>query len=141
VAITFVLIKPLFMEKLPAVKALWDRVKKPNQSLDELSKLLQDYEVVLKDVCASSDDYKNGLRRQIEELPDLQRLVGKKHGPILQGRIQDGTSMLKKKVEAVELPSEIEEPRTGTLGADSTVVSLQEEERKPFRNIPTLGMD
>lgn len=125
------------------VQALWERIKKPKLSLGDLSSLLNDYQSVLTEVMASRDEYR-ALRRQQEELPDLQRLLGKKYDSVLQGRLQDGISAVKRKIAEVEAqPAEPETETPAPLGADVPVIGLQEGEEgsKPFRNMPTLGMD
>ncbi len=132
------------MSKLDAIKSLWQRAKAADHNTESLSTLLADYTRTLNEVMADGDDY-NSLRRLREELPDLQRLITKKHDAILKGRLQDGIGALKKKVEEVEAPplpvTEAEVPDAG--GAGETIVSLQEDEapKKPFRNMPSIGMD
>jgi hypothetical protein len=132
------------MSKLPIIQSLWDRVKKNGQTTEDLSALLDDYKDVLQDVMRESDDYKSSLRRWQEEIPDLQRLIPKKFDAILKGRLQDAIGALKKKVEAVEAPPVVEEEVAPQVpGADAPVVGIGEEEevKKPFRNMPSLGMD
>jgi hypothetical protein len=128
------------MSKLDAVQTLWEQAKKSGQNMDDLEILLEDYKVMLNDVMASGDEYRKSLRRLYEEIPDLHRLVGKKHDAILKGRLQDAISILKKTVSVAETPPTTEAPNPEVTGTDTTELSV-EEERKPFRNMPSLGMD
>ena len=128
------------MAYLESIQLLNERIRKSGPGMADLEKLLDDYKALLTQVTAAGDEYRKDLRRLQEELPDLQRLVGRKHDAILKGRLQDAIVMMKKKVEAIEQPTaEAPEPQTAD-GADSADISIQEEPKR-FRNIPKLGMD
>lgn len=130
------------MKNTEHVQALWERIKKPNVNLADLSTLLEDYKGVLGNIMAGDEDYRSSLRRLHEELPDLQRLVGKKHDAILKGRMQDAIGALKNKIDAGETPPEPETQTPALLGSDAAIIALQEEQApKPSRNMPNIGMD
>lgn len=127
------------MKNLEQVQTLWSRAKGGSHDLAALATLLEDYKAVLEGVMASGDSYRTELRRLHEELPDLQRLITRKHDAILKGRLQDAIGALKKKVEAVEAPVE-EAPVIIPAEATDDSMGLTEEKRS-VRNIPNLGMD
>ncbi len=131
------------MDKLQVVQSLKSRLSKTAQSHEDLVQVFEDYKATLTEILRSEDTYRTGLRRQGEELPDLQRLVDKKHDPILKGRLIDGLSAIKKKVEELEAPAAPEQQEeTGAVSNGSTLLSVQEEGAPPpRRNMPTLGMD
>jgi hypothetical protein len=137
--VTFVFNKTIhFMKYLEQVQTLWSRAKGGTHDLATLATLLEDYKTLLGQVMTSDESYRAGLRRLQEELPDLQRLITRKHDAILKGRLQDAIVALKKKVEVVEAPiAEPDVPATATADESGNIT----EEKRPIRNMPTLGMD
>jgi hypothetical protein len=125
------------MKNLEQVQTLWSRAKGASHDLAALGTLLDDFKTVLERVMASGDTYRADLRRLHEELPDLQRLITKKHDIVLKGRLQDAISALKKKVESVEAPVEETPAAAETTNEGITVT----EEKRHVRNTPNLGME
>ena len=131
------------MSNLETIKGLWERVRSANHNTESLTALLGDYSATLGTVTDTNEEYKTALRRLREEIPDLQRLVTKKHDPILKGRLQDAIHALRKKVEEVEAPpAEEAQPaeQEDNTGAEAAVTP-QPEAGSRHRNMPNLGMD
>ena len=122
------------------VQSLWERIKQPSLQPDALSALLADYQQTLEEISASDEELRGKLRLQREELPDLQRLITRKHDAILQGRLQDAIGKMKKLVAAPEAPP-AETPGNPEQAASDIPGRPGEEARKPFRNMPNIGMD
>lgn len=119
------------MNKVEMIQFLQTQAKRPTQTHDELVEVFENYKTMLIALEASGPDYRKGLQRLREEFPDIERIVIKKHDPILKGRLIDALSTFRKKVEELE----------GT--ADEAVETPTEEplngERR-VRNMPNLGM-
>lgn len=115
---------------------LWEQVRKSGQTLEQLNAILNDYQQAMDVLAANDDELRGKLRLQREEIPDLQRLITRKHDAILQGRLQDGIRKLKKLVcpepPATELPQ---------AEGNKDIATENPEPPKPFRNMPNLGMD
>ncbi len=130
------------MSNLEQIKGLWERAKSANHNTESLTTLLADYTRVLSVVTDSDEAYKTSLRRLREEIPDLQRLVTKKHDPILKGRLQDAINALRRKVEEVEAPPAEVAPVASQDNTDAaTGVVAPPEDGHRVRNMPNLGMD
>jgi hypothetical protein len=132
------------MNNLFRIKSLLTRLGNA-AGMPDLETILNDYEAALNEAVAGNPDYKTKLRRLIEEVPDMRRMVPKKFDAILKGRINDGLRGFRKQVEELEAPAAPAE--TGSAPDPShavTEVKLGEGEApaaKPFRNMPSLGMD
>lgn len=131
------------MSQLEAVKALGTKLNQPGLRMDDLASLFEAYKQVLAGVMASDASYQTSLRRQHEELPDLQRLIGKKHDAILKGRLTDGLRAVRKKIEELEQPDMQQPEATEAPGTDApgTTPDAPDQQERRFRNMPTLGMD
>ncbi|MBS1615245.1 MAG: hypothetical protein JST06_03915 [Bacteroidetes bacterium] len=125
------------MNAAETTQKLWERVRKSGQPLAVLSDILNDYQQALETIAAGDESMRAKLRLQREEIPDLQRLITRKHDTILQGRLQDGIRKLKKVISPEEPPAEL----PGTESNAETMPDESPTEPKPFRNMPNLGMD
>lgn len=128
---------PVPMNHLEMVTSLWERVRKPGLDMATLSSLIGELETALHEVSAANPEWQSKLRAQREEIPDLHRLVTRNFGPVLQGRLQDSLSKLKKLVT----PEPIVPEATEENSAQPNETGETPQERKPFRNMPNLGMD
>ncbi|MEO6830839.1 MAG: hypothetical protein ABI378_01320 [Chitinophagaceae bacterium] len=138
------------MNKTEMVQSLWQRIKQPKHSMEQLTQIFAEYKAMVADFVSSGEDYREALLHTHEEFPDLQRLVGKGHDAVLKGRLVDAISSLKKKV--AKLSGEVEEPIVAeeivmpeTQSVVDSAVDISENkepEVKPkFRITPSLGMD
>lgn len=127
------------MIQAESLQVLWERVRKPGLDLEALSAILDELQRILEDIAASDAELRSKLRMQREELPDLRRLITKKHDAILQGRLQDSIGKIKRLLAAPEA-SPAETPESNEDGTNGEEGAAQQE-RKPFRNMPNLGMD
>ncbi len=131
------------MNNQDTIKALLERLGKAKNT-PELEAVLDGYEAALGSAVAGNADYKPKLRRLQEEIPDLRRMIPKKFDAILKGRISDGLRAFRKQVEELEAPAP---PPAAEAAPDPshsvTELRLGEEQAqpKPFRNMPSLGMD
>lgn len=117
------------MSDLKAIDELKARLKKSSQSHDELLSVLEDYRGILKDFPLSSTEYRTLIQVRKEELPDLERIAGKKHDPILKGRLIDALNTLGLAISHSD--------NTSTQDQDD----VQDDHAiKRVRNIPNLGM-
>jgi len=112
------------------IQFLTAQAKRSTQTHDELVEIFENYKKMLLALEASEPAYRNSLQRLREEFPDIERIIIKKHDPILKGRLTDALTSFRKKVEEVEGVKEEEEPKS--------TEALPEEKR--VRNMPNLGM-
>jgi hypothetical protein len=126
------------MTQVESIQILWERVRQPGQDLEALGAILDELQAVLDDVSADAE-LRPRLRMQREELPDLRRLITKKHGAILQGRLQDSIGKLRTLMAPQAPPAETPEGNAdaGNRKEDGT----SGPEARPFRNMPNLGME
>lgn len=114
------------------------------EGMSDLETILNDYESALNAAVAGDPEYKATLRRLIEEIPDMRRMIPKKFDAILKGRINDGLRAFRKQVEAREAPpAPVDEsaPIPSHAVTDVKLGESEEPQQKPFRNMPSLGMD
>lgn len=129
------------MNRLEVLQALTARINKPGHNLDSLTQIFEVYKALLSEAMAD-EAYRNGLRRASEELPDLQRLIGKKHDAVLKGRLTDAIRTFRQLAEAAEKAEVPEDPvATGQSIDNPAGTNEQPDNGKHVRNIPTLGMD
>lgn len=114
-----------------------------SKGMAELEAVLNDYEGALNAAVAGNPEYRAKLRRLIEEIPDLRRMIPKKFDAILKGRIQDGLRAFRKQVEEMEAPAptEASSPTEPSHAVTEVKIGDEEPQQKPFRNMPSLGMD
>jgi hypothetical protein len=131
------------MNNLFRIKSLLTQLGNASGMAD-LETILNEYEAALNEAVGQNADYRPKLRRLIEEVPDMRRMVPKKFDAILKGRINDGLRAFRKQVEELEAPAPTETSQAAPDPSHSvTEIKIGEEEpqSKPFRNMPSLGMD
>ncbi len=133
------------MNNLFRIKSLLTQLGNAS-GIQDLESILTEYETALNAAVAGNAEYKQKLRRLIEEIPDMRRLIPKKFDAILKGRINDGLRAFRKQVEELEAPAAAPASTAGAADPSHAVTELkigdsETPQQKPFRNMPSLGMD
>jgi hypothetical protein len=127
------------MNNLDTIKTLIDRLGKA-KTMPELTTILNEYEAAMNAAVMQNEAYLPKLRRLREEIQDLRRI---KFDAVLKGRINDGLRAFRKQVDELEAPPAAANDAIPDPSHAMTEVKIGEgeEPRKPFRNMPSLGMD